>query len=73
MKEGLTVEYAREVYSVEKSQNDGRAKVSLLCPTKVIYSRADTLNTPTVTIVKRPQSQHHREKANSAVGFRSSY
>lgn len=42
-------EYAEEVYSVTERE-DGRA-LSLLCPTKKIFSRSDSLNLSTLTIV----------------------
>jgi alpha-D-xyloside xylohydrolase len=42
------VEYAECVYSItEKSDGKG---LELLCPTRKIYSRGDTLNCPTLTI-----------------------
>jgi alpha-D-xyloside xylohydrolase len=42
------VEYAEEIYSVTELVN-GRS-IQLLCPTKRIRSRGDTLNCPTLTI-----------------------
>lgn len=45
--EGMSVSYAEEVYSIRKSQRG----LSLLCPTKKIRSRGDSLNLPTLTIV----------------------
>jgi alpha-D-xyloside xylohydrolase len=45
--EGVRVEYAEEVYNIKKT---GRG-LSLLCPTKKIQSRGDTLNLSTLTIV----------------------
>lgn len=47
--EGKRLKYAAEVYSVTESE-DGKG-LSLLCPTKKIQSRADSLNLPTLTIV----------------------
>ena len=47
--EGKRLEYAEDVYSITK-QPSGRA-LSLLCPTKHVRSRGDTLNLPTVPIV----------------------
>lgn len=44
--EGKTVQYAEEVYTVN-SREDGKA-LNLLCPTKKIMSRGDTLNMPTL-------------------------
>ncbi|OAQ60701.1 sugar hydrolase [Pochonia chlamydosporia 170] len=41
-------EYAEEVYNVTVSEQEQR--MSLLCPTKCIRSRGDTLNQPTVTL-----------------------
>ncbi|KAH8587553.1 glycosyl hydrolases family 31-domain-containing protein, partial [Bisporella sp. PMI_857] len=46
--EGKRPEYAEEVYSIT-NREDGKA-LSLLCPTKKIRQRADTLNLPTVSI-----------------------
>ncbi|EGR44653.1 glycoside hydrolase family 31 [Trichoderma reesei QM6a] len=46
--EGKRVEYAEDVYTITE-QPSGRA-LSLLCPTKHVRSRGDTLNLPTVTI-----------------------
>ena len=42
------VEYAEEVYTVNKRE-DGRA-LSLLCPTRKIFSRGDTLNLSTLNV-----------------------
>ena len=47
--EGVRAEYAEEVYSVTKRE-DGKG-LSLLCPTKKIRARSDTLNLSTLTIV----------------------
>ncbi|RFU81282.1 glycoside hydrolase family 31 [Trichoderma arundinaceum] len=46
--EGKRTEYAEDIYTITK-RPDGRA-LSLLCPTKQVRSRGDTLNLPTVTI-----------------------
>ncbi|CAG8954043.1 hypothetical protein HYFRA_00009143 [Hymenoscyphus fraxineus] len=46
--EGKRLEYAEEVYSVTPSE-DGKA-ISLLCPTRKIMQRSDTLNLPTLTV-----------------------
>lgn len=48
--EGKRVEYAEEVYSINEAQ-DGK-KIALLCPTMQIRSRGDTLNRPTLTVVR---------------------
>jgi len=45
--EGMRVEYAEEVYNIKKTERG----LSLLCPTKTIKSRGDTLNLSTLTIV----------------------
>lgn len=45
--EGVRVEYAEEVYNIKKTDRG----LSLLCPTKKIKSRGDTLNLSTLTIV----------------------
>ncbi|KOS22613.1 Alpha-xylosidase [Escovopsis weberi] len=46
--EGMRTDFAEDVYTITK-RPDGRA-LSLLCPTKKIRSRGDTLNVPTVTL-----------------------
>ncbi|KAH0489746.1 hypothetical protein TgHK011_010161 [Trichoderma gracile] len=46
--EGKRVEYAEDIYTITE-QPSGRG-LSLLCPTKHVRSRGDTLNLPTVTI-----------------------
>lgn len=58
--EGVRVEYAEEVYSIKKT---GRG-LSLLCPTKKIKSRGDTLNLSTLTIVclQRHAGRPHGEE-----------
>lgn len=45
--EGMKVEYAEEVYRIDETDKG----LSLLCPTKKIRGRGDTLNTSTLTIV----------------------
>lgn len=45
--EGLAVSYAEEVYSIKKTDRG----LSLLCPTKKIRSKGDTMNIATLTIV----------------------
>lgn len=47
--EGMSVEYAEEVYETSPTENGLR----LLCPTRKILSRGDTLNRSTLTIVRR--------------------
>jgi alpha-D-xyloside xylohydrolase len=42
------VQYAEEVYTVNKSE-DGKA-LNLLCPTKKIFTRGDTLNLATLSV-----------------------
>lgn len=49
VKEGFRVEYAEDVHKIDKTE-DGTS-LSLMCPTKHINSRGDTLNTPILTIV----------------------
>lgn len=48
--EGMRVEYAEEVYSVTQTEKG----LSLLCPSKKVFRRGDTLNTSTLTIVSAP-------------------
>ena len=50
--EGKRLEYAEEIYSIKASE-DGK-KLSLLCPTAQIRRRGDTLNRPTISIVRMP-------------------
>ncbi|GAW26097.1 putative glycoside hydrolase family 31 protein [Rosellinia necatrix] len=45
--EGMRVEYAEDVYNITETEKG----LSLLCPTKKIRSRGDTLNQSTLTIV----------------------
>jgi alpha-D-xyloside xylohydrolase len=47
--EGMRVEYAEDIYTI-KPQDDKQG-LSLLCPTKNVRSRGDTLNLSTVTLV----------------------
>jgi alpha-D-xyloside xylohydrolase len=49
--EGKRPEYAEDVYSI--TQHPAGNALSLLCPTKKILERSDTLNMPTLTIVSR--------------------
>ncbi|KAJ2993784.1 hypothetical protein NUW58_g1740 [Xylaria curta] len=44
--EGMSVEYAEDVYTVTQTEKG----LSLLCPTRKIFSRGDTLNRSTLTI-----------------------
>jgi alpha-D-xyloside xylohydrolase len=46
--ENFTVQYAEEVYSV--TPREDQKGVSLLCPTRKIFSRGDTLNLSTLSI-----------------------
>lgn len=52
--EGKRVEYAEEVYTTT-IREDGKS-LRLLCPTKKIMGRGDTLNLSTLTIVCIPYS-----------------
>lgn len=47
--EGKRLEYAEEVYAITERE-DGKA-LSLLCPTKKMLARSDSLNLSTLTIV----------------------
>lgn len=47
--EGKRLEYAEEVYSITNCEDE--KGLSLLCPTKKIRGRADSLNLSTLTIV----------------------
>lgn len=49
VREGVRVEYAEDVHKVTHSP--GGDALSLLCPTRHILSRGDTLNLSTLTIV----------------------
>ncbi|CAJ2505450.1 Uu.00g128440.m01.CDS01 [Anthostomella pinea] len=44
--EGVQVEYAEEVYDIAETEKG----LSLLCPTRKIFSRGDTLNRSTLTV-----------------------
>ncbi|KAK7753880.1 hypothetical protein SLS62_004246 [Diatrype stigma] len=44
--EGMKVEYAEEVYTVTQTEKG----LSLLCPSKKVFRRGDTLNTSTLTV-----------------------
>jgi len=46
--EGIRTEYAEDVYTIIPSKDE--QALSLLCPTKHIHSRGDTLNQPTLTL-----------------------
>ncbi|KFA47785.1 hypothetical protein S40293_09032 [Stachybotrys chartarum IBT 40293] len=46
--EDLHVEYAEEVYEITPQED--QQSLSLLCPTRKIFSRGNTLNQPTVTL-----------------------
>jgi alpha-D-xyloside xylohydrolase len=48
-REDFRVEYAEDVRKVDQGPND---TLSLLCPTRRILDRGNTLNQPTVTIVR---------------------
>lgn len=52
--EGKRPEYAEEVYSI--TEKDNGKHLELLCPTRKIRERGDTLNLPTLTMVIRPNS-----------------
>jgi len=45
--EGLSVEYAEQVYDVKETERG----LSLLCPTRRVVTRGDTLNLSTITLV----------------------
>lgn len=49
MAEGVRIEYAEEVYRITPTSS-GRG-ISLLCPTRKVMSRGDTLNLGTLSIV----------------------
>ena len=48
--EGKRVEYAEDIFTIDQSEDN--KKLSLLCPTSKQYSRGDSLNRPTLTIVR---------------------
>lgn len=54
--EGVRAEYAEEVYSMIERE-DGKA-LSLLCPTKKIRERFDSLNVSTLSIVSMHNLTH---------------
>lgn len=56
--EGKWPEYAEEVYSIVE-KDDGK-HLELLCPTRKIRGRGDTLNLPTLTMVSRPRPLNNR-------------
>lgn len=56
--EDKRVEYAEDVYSVTEEKDE--KKLKLLCPTMKINSRGDTLNRPTISIVRMPLSMSNR-------------
>lgn len=58
--EGKRTEYAEDIYTISQ-RPDGRA-LSLLCPTKHVRSRGDTLNLPTVTLVSTLQTSNELAK-----------
>lgn len=59
--EGMQVEYAEEVYELTTKETG----VSLLCPSKKIYSRGDTLNRSTLTIVSARETRTDETPASS--------
>lgn len=50
MAEGVRIEYAEEVYRITPTPS-GKG-ISLLCPTRKVMSRGDTLNLGTLSIVR---------------------
>lgn len=58
MAEDKRVEYAEEAYSVTEDK-DGKT-LKLLCPTMKINSRGDTLNRPTISVVRIHMSTSKR-------------
>lgn len=55
-------EYAEEVYSIQ--EHPAGNALSLLCPTKRILQRSDSLNLPTLTIVRNSQYSPRSRKLN---------
>ncbi len=56
--EGMRVEYAEDVYNITQTEKG----LSLLCPTRKIFRRGDTLNQSTLTIVsfcRRSRTTYH--------------
>lgn len=49
VKEGVRIEYAEDVHKVTEGPKGD--SLSLLCPTRHIRSRGDTLNLPTLSLV----------------------
>lgn len=49
MAEGVRIEYAEEVYRITPTRS-GKG-LSLLCPTRKIMTRGDTLNLSTLSVV----------------------
>lgn len=61
--EGMGVSYAEEVYNIKKTSRG----LSLLCPTRKIRSRGDSLNLPTLTIVcASPAEEEHMKFVTGA-------
>lgn len=48
--EGVRTEYAEDIYDITSALD--QQSVSLLCPVRQVHTRGNTLNTPTVTIVR---------------------
>lgn len=48
LREEYKVEFAEDIHTIDVRADDS---ISLLCPTKHIYTRGDTLNQATITIV----------------------
>jgi len=62
--EGVRPEYAEEIYSVNERE-DGKG-LSLLCPTKKMRERSDSLNLATLTIVSMACHPGDVELTNSS-------
>lgn len=54
MAEGVRIEYAEEVYRTTPTPS-GKG-ISLLCPTRKVMTRGDTLNLGTLSVVCFPMS-----------------
>lgn len=68
--ENVQVQYAEDIYEITP-QEDGQG-LSLLCPTKHIRSRGDTLNQPTITLVRNLGSRPRElSRCSSAAGCQS--
>jgi len=65
--EGKRLEYAEEVYSIANSE-DGKG-LSLLCPTKKIRGRADSLNLSTLTVVSSTNCPSNWKAVNTPPGY----